>query len=69
MFMMSPIFFNETYVTEDIKGLNKNYSPGPDRITPALIHNGGENFTKSLTILLQNFCYLLGYFSKMLETR
>ena len=46
-----------------MKGVNKNSSPGPDRITPVLIQNGGENFTKSQTILLQN-CYILGYFPK-----
>ena len=49
MFMMSPMcFFYETHVKAAIKGLNKNSSPGPDKITPVLIQNGGENFTKSL---------------------
>ena len=31
-----------------IKGLNKKSSPGPDRVTPVLIQNEDENFTKSL---------------------
>ena len=59
----SYIFFDETHVKTAIKGLNKNSSPGPDRITPVLIQNGGENFMKYLTILLRN-SYLLGYFPK-----
>ena len=48
MFMMSPMFFFMKHVKAAIKGLNKNSSPGPDKITPVLIQNGGENFTKSL---------------------
>ena len=59
----SYVFFDETHVKTAIRGLNKNSSPGPDRITPILIQNGCENFTKSLTILLRN-SYLLGYFPK-----
>ena len=57
------IFFDETHVKAAInKGLNKYSFPGPDR-TLVLIQNRGENFTKSLTVLLRN-CYLLGYFPK-----
>ena len=59
----SYVFFDETHVKKAIRALNKNSSPGPDRITSVLIQNGGENFTKSLTVLLRN-CFLLGYFSK-----
>ena len=44
-------------------GLNKNSFPGPDRIKPALVQNEGENFTKSLSYILQK-CYHLGYFPK-----
>ena len=45
----SYVFSDETHLKTDInKSLNKNSSLSPGRITPVLIQNGGENFTKSL---------------------
>ena len=45
----SYVFFDETHIKTDInKSLNKNSFLSPDRITPVLIQNGGENFTESL---------------------
>ena len=40
---------------------NKNFSPGPDRITPELVLNGEKNLVTALTILMQA-SYQLGYF-------
>ena len=54
MFMMGPMSSLMKQLKAAIKGPNKNSFPGPDRITPVLIQNDGENITKSLTILLQN---------------
>ena len=44
---MSPVFFDEAHIKAAINGFSKNSSPGPDRITPVVIQNGCENFTKS----------------------
>ena len=57
------VFFEEIHVKEAIRDLNKNSSPGPDRITPELIQNGGDFLITCITSLLQD-CYLLGYFPK-----
>ena len=57
------IFFKEAYAEEVIRDLNKNSSPGPDKITPELIQNGGKTLITCIAILLQD-CYLLGYFPK-----
>ena len=47
MFTMSPVFFDEAHIKAAINGFSKNSSPGPNRITPVVIQNGCENFTKS----------------------
>ena len=57
------IFFEEAYVKEAIRDLNKNSSPGPYKITPELIQNGEKPLITCITILLQD-CYLLGCFPK-----
>ena len=59
----SYLFFGEKHVLEAIKNLNKNSSPGPDRITPELIQNGGPILVKCITIVLQA-CYVLRFFPR-----
>ena len=60
----SQIFFGEEHITDVINKANKNFSPGPDKITSELILNGGKQVISAVTLRLQA-CYLIGYFPKL----
>ena len=60
---MKNVIFVEPGIEHAIKPANKHAAPGTDQITTELIENGGERWTKSLTILMQA-CYYIGYFPK-----
>ena len=61
------IFFEETHFKGTIRDLNKNSSPGPDKVTPELLQNGKTSYYIYFHFITRLLSLMV--FSQMLKTR